>query len=75
MEEDGRRWKKMEEDGRRWKKMEEGGRRWKKVEGGRRWKKVEDGRKKVEKYFLKKCRGRSGDVSWGTNRPQKNYSD
>ena len=50
----------MEEDGRRWKKMDEK-------------KKFEKSRKKRSKKKMSgKCRGWSGDLSWGTNSPKKN---
>ncbi len=45
--------------------MEEDGRRWKKME--------EDGTKKSRKNdMFFKCRGRSGDLSWGTKGPKQN---
>ena len=47
-------------------------------EDGRRWTKKKKSSKKVEKKGRKKkmsgkCRGWSGDLSWGTNSPKKYF--
>ena len=44
-------------------------------EDGRRWKKMEEEDEKNTKMKKSNCWGWSGDLSWGTNRPQKNKSD